>query len=120
MLLSTDRLDRLLTTEWDITLNKSAVGIAGVGQRIKIRFQIFREEWFLNQEVGPPWFQEIVGHKFRKVKVLAELNKEMLKVQGVVQVRSLNATLSSDRILTVDFNVRTEFGDLISSLTIGV
>jgi hypothetical protein len=120
-LLSTDRLDRLLDENGDITINKSATGISGVIQRIRTRVQIFLEEWFLNESVGIPYFQKLLGHKFNLIVANSSFRKEIAKVQGVVQVRTVNVTFEGrTRTLTIDLNARTEFGDLLTSLQVDI
>lgn len=120
-LLSTDRLDRLLDENGDITINQNATGISGVIQRIRTRVQIFLEEWFLNEGVGIPYFQKILGHKFNLIVANSAFRKEIAKVQGVAQVRTVNVTFEGKtRTLIVDLNARTQFGDLITSLEVDI
>jgi hypothetical protein len=119
-LLSTDRLDRKLDLNGDATINQSVSGPEGVIQRIRIRIQIFLEEWSLNKEVGIPYFQKLLGHKFKRLTAVNAFRKEISKVQGVNQVLTLDVQFDGrTRSLTVTFNVRSVFGDIASSLVLG-
>lgn len=66
-----------------------------VAQRLKIRLQTFREEWFLDVEYGVPYWQRILGLKNTKEAVDLIFQQEILKETGVKEIVSFESTFEN-------------------------
>lgn len=84
--------------------NGDAVMRANLAQAIKIRLLFFKNEWFLNTELGIPYFESV----FKKAPNLdlarAAFRKAIAETPGVVRVNSVDVALDSARNLTVTWN----------------
>lgn len=85
-----------------------------ITQKLKIKLLWFKEEWFLDNGYGIPYFQEI----FVKGVSLEDID-EVFRIaisteDGVVDLMSYNSTLDpSTRNLTVTAKVRIESGEIL-------
>jgi hypothetical protein len=95
-------------------------GIDAVVQGIKVRLKTFRGEWFLNLDHGIPYLERdgvseaeaLLGQKFSEPKARSAFRPAILACPGVQEIVSLSITFdSATRTMTVEFSVRTEFGD---------
>jgi hypothetical protein len=84
-----------------------------IAQAIRIRLLFFLGEWFNDQTVGMPWFQQIFV-KGTKLSTLTGLFRAMLQnTIGVNEVVSLTLNYTgNNRTLTVAWAVSTDFGQL--------
>ncbi len=74
-------------------------------QRIRTRMQTFMGEWYLNEEMGVPYFQEVLVKNPDVARVRALLLAALLSVEGVKQVTKFDvAFIPGDRRFTVDFH----------------
>lgn len=81
-----------------------------IAQKIKCACQTFYGEWWLNVELGLPYFADILV-KNPDLSLIRNLYTQViLGVQGVKAIRRLDLSLSSTRELTVSFMVTTENG----------
>ena len=78
-----------------------------VAQRLKITLQTFLEEWFLNLDVGIPYFQRVFQKHLNKTSVDAIFQQAIIDDPGVVELLSYNSTLNSTaRGFSLEFEVR--------------
>lgn len=115
-LLSTDPLDIKLDSVGDIHVGASGMeligGIDGVAQLVRIAIKLFRGEWFLNTEVGVPWYQRILGQKPTQAEVRAALLEEIKGIPGVLDVPQLSVAFDgTTRRMTATWVVRVKFDD---------
>lgn len=112
-MLSTDPIDLLLDANGDLVIPVQFVsGLQAVIQRVKIRLQMFRGEWFLNQELGVPYYQEVLGHKFDKAKTLSIFRQPIITTPGVIELISISVTFDPHtRLMSISFRAITGFGD---------
>ena len=105
-MLSTDPIDWLRDENGDLVVPmQHATGSTAVAQNMQLRLRLFREEWFLNQEIGPPWLpgeivteqQAILGQRFDVLKTRA----------GVVNALAGTPGLGSLTDIIIDFDPRT-------------
>jgi len=115
--------DGLNPVEGDIELSPSGTMFARkdlaelVDQRIRVKFQFFRGEWFLDLRAGTPYFGHIL--EATTAGALRPIFSEMLSsTEGVAEVVRLD--LSTDprtRVLRVDAQLRLSGGEI---LTVGL
>jgi len=125
--LSTDRRDLYLDpVNWDLEFEnrdlKFSSGVNGVGQSIKFKLQLLKEEWFLDRDAGFPWFQETLGQKLNLERQRQLFFDAVATIAEVKEIDRLALEFNStNRSLKVDYQVSTIFGDTIAdTLEIGV
>ena len=85
-----------------------------VAQRLKITLQTFLGEWFLDTDLGIPYFQQILTKVRNKSTVDAIFQKAILNDPGVLEMVSYESSLSAgDRGFALDFAVRANDGSII-------
>jgi hypothetical protein len=88
---------------------------AVVDQRIRVRVQFFKGEWFLNTEAGTPWFQHILDKGVPDQTIRSVLS-QVLKVEDVAEILKLTWTIDpKTRRMTVDFDLKLTDGTLFRS-----
>lgn len=115
-MLETDPIDLKLDDDGDLFIDEDGAhlttGIEAVVQAVRFRLQLFRGEWFLNLDVGVPWFQEFLGEKYDPELLRQRLIEAIKDTPGVVEVVSLVIAFDSPtRKISVTWSVRSEFGD---------
>lgn len=121
-LLSTDPLDALVGEDGDIVCDEStgwevpfASGGVGIKQLIAIAIRLYLAEWFLDQDEGMPWFQEILGEKYDEGLLRKRLAERILGVPGVNTITSLVVAFDpSTRAVSVTYDVLSVFGDPVA------
>lgn len=80
--------------------------IEAVAQHLRIRLRFFLGEWFLDQRVGIPYVEKILGKVGRRENVVrAIFRKVILTTPGVEALRSLDLTYTGEtRLLTLEFD----------------
>ena len=104
-------------------------GLAGVVQAARIGMQLIAGEWFLDLDLGVPWFERdgvpaaraIFGQKFNEAKLTRELGAVLAQTPSIVSVTQLTVKFSAaTRAVTVVWSARTSFGDTpIDTLALG-
>ena len=75
-------------------------------QRIMQALLAFKGDWFLNVELGMPYYQEILGQKHSIETARAIFTAEIKKIDGVKELSELNIQLDDEtRGLIVEFTV---------------
>lgn len=98
----------LLVERLDLSVVK---GADRVRQNLLIKLRLWQGEWFLDQEFGTPYFQEILGKQITLNGALAALKKSILEVSDVEDITLFKYDFSRAlRRLVVDFEVNTPFG----------
>jgi len=88
-----------------------------LAQRLKIRLQTFKGEWFLDGTIGIDYFNQIAGKNRSKAAVDAIIQAEILKEQEVLQITAYSSVVDkTTRKITIQFTVRTVDG-FYSTLT---
>ena len=88
-----------------------------LAQRLKIRLQTFKGEWFLDGTIGIDYFNQIAGKNRSKAAVDAIIQAEILKEQEVLQITAYSSVVDkTSRKITIQFTVRTVDG-FYSTLT---
>lgn len=75
-------------------------------QRLKIKLLFFKGEWFLNQNFGTPYFQEIFVSINSKDDVDTVFKLAITEMQGVEKITKYSSSFNKDtREFTLDFSV---------------
>ena len=118
--LQNDPQDIALDTDGDILLDEQGLhwvsGIAAIVQAVRFRLLFFAKEWFLNQDICVPYFEELLGDASKRAGVenraRAAFAAAILDAPGVVQILQLDVKLNnSTRKMTVTWQARAAFGD---------
>lgn len=87
---------------------------AEVAQRLHVRFNFFKGEWFLDLEAGTPYYQRI----FRKAPpdsvVRAVFSQLILGTPGVAAIDKFSYSIAN-RVLRVNFTARLDNGVTLRS-----
>lgn len=118
MPLLTDPIDLLIDNTNDLVIEGGDLqfsrGVDAIVQQCRVALQIFQGEWFLNLDIGIPYWQSILGEK-PKVAIAAArifMRRELELVDGVDEVLKLDVTyIGASRTLSVTWQVSTVFGD---------
>ncbi len=115
-LLESDPQDLLLDQNGDLVIDEEGLhfvsGLQAVAQAIRIRILMFRGEWFMNMDIGVPYFDGILGDSFDEATARAAITAAILDAPGVIDVRSLSVELDgATRKLVVSFVAQSLFGD---------
>jgi hypothetical protein len=85
-----------------------------VEQKIKIRLQTFKGEFYLNTDVGTPYYQSILGKQISVDDAIAILKARIVGTPGVVELLNFQPDLDgTTRILSITFKVKTDQNDII-------
>lgn len=110
----TDPVDLLLDDDGDLVVGTDlefSRGVQAVAQGVRIRLLTFLGEWFADLSIGVPYYRDILGQKFDQGRVHSAVRGAILSTPGVREITSLSASYTrSTRILTVEWEVLTEFG----------
>ncbi len=113
--------DVLLSTTATITTPTFTTSTSeNLAQRLKIRLQTFKGEWFLDGTIGIDYFNQIAGKNRSKAAVDAIIQAEILKEQEVLQITAYSSVVDkTTRKITIQFTVRTIDG-FYSTLTASI
>lgn len=85
--------------------------VASLAQAIKIRLLFFKAEWFLDQEVGIPYFQDIFVKNPNLDQIEALFRQEIADTPGVVAVHDVDVELDREnRRLTITWSAEGDSG----------
>lgn len=76
-----------------------------IAQAIKIRLKTFKEEWFLDTDIGLPYFSHILGQKPKMPYLRHLIAAQVESIIGVNKIKDFNIHLNSDRTLLLSFNI---------------
>lgn len=91
---------------------------AEVAQRIFVRLNFFKGEWFLNLEEGTPYYEEIL-RKGSDRAVRSVLGRVIRTTQGVSELTQFRFSRSADRTITIVFKARLTDGTTFNSADFG-
>ena len=113
--------DVLLSTTATITTPTFTTSTSeNLAQRLKIRLQTFKGEWFLDGTIGIDYFNQIAGKNRSKAAVDAIIQAEILKENEVLQITAYSSVVNkTTRKITIQFTVRTVDG-FYSTLTASI
>lgn len=84
-----------------------------IAQHVRTRLQLFQGEWFLDDRVGVPWFQRILGRKGVRDVASQILRSVVAGTPGIVKVDRFDLSIDSDRHAEVSFSATADTGETI-------
>lgn len=106
----------LLDADGDLNVSDASevtltTGLQAIQQHLQVKLRMFKGEWFLNTEVGVPWFQDILVKQPNFVIIENTLKTEILETAGVLSLVTFDFDFnSSTRLFELDFKALTEEG----------
>lgn len=107
-----------LTTAHDLAIEDDnlviVAGVDAIAQDCDTRLKHFLGEWFLDQRLGVPYFEKILGHKPRIGVVKNILRKAILSTPGIVSISDYVVTYDGvSRDLSISFQGNSVEGPFI-------
>lgn len=118
--LESDPQDVALDADGDILIDEQGLhfvsGKDAVVQAVLIRLRMFRGEWALNQDIGVPYFEDLIGDASKVAGVedraRAAFGAAILDVPGVETILQLDVKINRQtRGMTVTWRAKCTFGD---------
>ena len=87
--------------------------LPGIKQQTTLRLGFFKGEWFLNEDTGIPWYEEIIVKNPNLIRIREIFRDAILSVTGIREVTFMDLLFSSyARTLSVNFRASTDLGEL--------
>lgn len=108
-LLQDDKGD-LAFTDNELTL---VIGADEVTQRVTQRLRTFRGEWFLDLDIGVPYYQEILIKNPSDTIVEGRLKAEITETPGVLEIELFELEIdAAERVATVETRILSVDGPI--------
>ncbi|MEM0173067.1 MAG: hypothetical protein QXI16_01010 [Sulfolobaceae archaeon] len=79
-----------------------------IAQNLAIRLRFFLAEWYLNIDIGLPYYQIFFVKSPNEIQVESVLKEEIVNTRGVAELLSFSSTFDkAKRIFSVKFTART-------------
>lgn len=109
--------DIVLDENWDILVAGSdltlTTDIDAIRQHLSQRLKTFYGEWFLNMEIGVPYFQQVLRKNPDPVVIDSIFKREIINTPGIVQLTDFNLDLDpATRVLTLFFSALCTEGEI--------
>lgn len=88
-------------------------GAASIRQAVKSELRLFASEWFLDEEIGIPYKEQILVKNPNMQAVRELFRRAILGVPGIRSVKSLSVRFTGDRTLRVEFTADSEYGEIV-------
>ena len=108
-----------LDSNWDIIPGKGmtrVVGVEYIAQLVKCRLLTLYGEWDLDQTLGVPWFNDMLGTKTGLNSAQQIILNTITQTWGVYDVIAFDAQYSN-RQLNISFTAASIFGDFTSEVS---
>lgn len=86
------------------------IGADDLAQRLQIRLKTFQGEWFMDTDLGIDWWGKVFGKNRSKTAVDAIIQAAILQEPDVLQIVDYTSSISTDRVFSCSFRIRTENG----------
>ena len=105
---------KLRPETWDLLVEAGQLATIGkseeVAQRVLLRLQRTLGEWFLNTQVGLPWYTQILGSRDEQTATLL-IRKEILATAGVSGIEAFSPIWNNQaRTLDIAATISTVYG----------
>lgn len=107
---------KLTNNDLNITNNELVLitGVDETSQNIEINLKTILGEWFLDESIGVPWFNEIFIKRSSLSQAQSILINQIQNTNGVTKINDLTFDFNnSTRQLSVSTRVTSEDGDII-------
>lgn len=97
----------------DITSNSLSLttGTEAIRQHLQVKLRMFLGEWFLNTDLGVPYFTEILIKQPNFINIQNRLKLEITETPGVIEIIQFSFDFDSEiRLFTLTFKVSSEEG----------
>lgn len=84
----------------------------GIRQQVTLRLGFFKGEWFLDEEAGLAWYEEILVKNPNLIRIRDIFRTAILSVNGISDVTYLDVRFTGARTVTVEFRATTDLGEL--------
>ena len=81
---------------------------------IEMKLKTFFSECFFDQSVGVPWF-DLIPQRNKDIIVLT-IKSHIYNCQGVLRVNEVSYDFTTDRILTIKYDIQTLFETHVSGV----
>lgn len=112
-------MDLQLDTTGDLELTSAGDDLVlvdggeAIAQDVRTRLRTFQGEWFLNPDIGMPYFQKILGQKPRYAFLVAIFTDAISQTPGIIKISDLVLDFNGeDRILSVNFKADSTAGPI--------
>lgn len=118
--LKSDPQDVALAADGDILIDAGGLhllsGTDAIVQAARFRMLFFRAEWFMNMDIGVPYFEELIGDASKNAGVQgraeAAFAAAILSTPGVTEILQLGVAIDGKtRTMIVTWKARCAFGD---------
>lgn len=107
----------LILSNGDLMIINNAERVA---QQIRIKLKAFKEEWFLDNTFGVPYFESIFVKSPSEELIRNILRAQIKEVNDVESVDSLSLSIdNATRTLEVDFEASTLYGMVTGKEVLG-
>lgn len=111
--------DLALTPLLDLDLSQDRAAIVdgpdAIAQKIGIRLRFFLGEWFLDERVGIPYYQQVLRKNPNLVIVEGLFRRTIASTPGVEEITAFSFTVdAASRTATLEFSARVSSGEIIS------
>lgn len=94
-------------------------GVDLIRQRIKQRLLTIQGEWFLNTEIGLPWFEQIIGKGAEQQQIEALIIRQITETEGVDALIEFDLTFDRRaRHIVILFRVTASGTEIAEELTL--
>lgn len=97
---------------------KRITNLEQTAQRIRTRLNMFRGEYFLDENIGMPWFESILRKNPRADTVKSVFKQTILTTPSVLELKDFSITDGNIRNLQVQFKVTAEEGDIVENIEV--
>jgi hypothetical protein len=96
-------------------------GSEAIVQSVRVRLQFFLGEWFLDESVGVPYYEQILVKNPDLSVIRQIIRKVIVDTVGITELKTLELNLDRGaRLLYVSFVAAADTGQLIQVSNIGV
>mgnify|MGYP001384010779 CR=1 FL=1 len=105
--------DIYMSDTGDIAIVRDA---EAVGQHVRQRLQTYSEEWFLDQSIGVPWLDEVLGLSYNPVLAESIVKAEIMDTDLVTGITSFSVGFNRQTrgLIIKDVSINTTYDEEVS------
>lgn len=83
-----------------------------VAQRLYLKLRTFQGEWFLNEDHGVPWLEDVLGKKVKTSTVDMIIQNAILSTSGVKKIETFSSSFDNpNRVYECRFTFISDVGE---------